>query len=377
MATSASGWQRLWQQFPLRTEAVWLNVLLLAVPAAFVVNYAHMSPAIIFLTAALGIVPLAGVLGETTDQLATRIGPTLGGILNATMGNATELIIAFFALRAGHAQVVKASLSGSIIGNLLLVLGLAVLVGGAKREKQTFSRTAVASNCTMLFIAVVALIMPAVYDISVFGNLKQQNPYLEELSLATSAVLILIYLISFFFMLKTHKSLFHHHEEPHPERHRKQEEVSITRALIGLGLATVLIGFLSEFLVSEIDMLTKTFGLTEVFVGVIIVAIIGNAAEHSTAILAARNNQMDLAMSIAVGSSTQIALFVAPVLVFLSVLVGHPMSLVFSPLEIASVVLSVLIVEMISYDGETNWFEGAQLLAVYIILAISFYFVPA
>jgi Ca2+:H+ antiporter len=251
------------------------------------------------------------------------------------------------------------------------------LVGGAKREKQTFSRTAVASNCTMLFIAVVALIMPAVYDISVFGNLKQQNPYLEELSLATSAVLILIYLISFFFMLKTHKSLFHHHEDPHPERHRKQEEVSITRALIGLGLATVLIGFLSEFLVSEIDMLTKTFGLTEVFVGVIIVAIIGNAAEHSTAVLAARNNQMDLAMSIAVGSSTQIALFVAPVLVFSSVLVGHPMSLVFSPLEIASVVLSVLIVEMISYDGETNWFEGAQLLAVYIILAISFYFVPA
>jgi Ca2+:H+ antiporter len=372
---TARGFRGYWEKFPLRTGATWLNLLLLAIPAAFVLHFTHASPLTIFTVAALGIIPLAGVLGEATEDLSARIGPTLGGILNATMGNATELIIAFFALRLGHVQVVKASLSGSIIGNLLLVLGLSILAGGAKRDRQTFSRAAVGTNSTMLFIAVVALIMPAVYDLSMFGNLKQQNPRIEELSLATSAVLILIYLVSFVFMLKTHKSLFHH-PEPAAEGH-KQNKISATRAVLGLVFATILIGFLSEMLVSEIDSITKSLGMTEVFVGVIIVAIIGNAAEHSTAILVARRNQMDLAMTIAVGSSTQIALFVAPVLVFLSVIIGHPMSLVFSGLEIASIVLSVLIVEMISYDGETNWFEGAQLLAVYIILAISFYFVPS
>jgi Ca2+:H+ antiporter len=373
--TTDRGFRGYWEKFPLRTGATWLNLLLFAIPAAFVLHFTHASPLIIFTVAALGIIPLAGVLGEATEDLSARIGPTLGGILNATMGNATELIIAFFALRLGHVQVVKASLSGSIIGNLLLVLGLSLLAGGAKRDRQTFSRAAVATNSTMLFIAVVALIMPAVYDLSMFGNLQQQNPRIEELSLATSAVLILIYLVSFVFMLKTHKNLFHH-PAPAGDGHQSSNSSS-TRAVLGLVFATILIGFLSEMLVSEIDSITKSLGMTEVFVGVIIVAIIGNAAEHSTAIMVARRNQMDLAMTIAVGSSTQIALFVAPVLVFLSVIIGHPMSLVFSGLEIASIVLSVLIVEMISYDGETNWFEGAQLLAVYIILAISFYFVPS
>lgn len=377
MARERVGALTLWQRFPLRTGVAWLNVFLLAVPAAFVLHFMHASPIVIFVVAAAGIIPLAGVLGEATENLADRIGPTLGGILNATMGNATELIIAFFALRAGHIEVVKASLSGSIIGNLLLVLGLSLLVGGLRHQRQTFSRTAVSTNSTMLFIAVVALIMPAVFDLTMFGNL-QQNPRIEELSLATSAVLIVIYLVSFIFMLKTHKSLFHiSHTDPEAKPQHHRNGASTMRAVLGLVLATILIGFLSEMLVAEIDAITKSLGLTEVFVGVIIVAIIGNAAEHSTAIFVARRNEMDLAMTIAVGSSTQIALFVAPVLVFLSVLVGNPMSLVFTGLEIASIVLSVLIVEMICYDGETNWFEGAQLLAVYIILAVSFYFVPA
>src|SRR3954469_20724399 len=192
MANPASGWQKLWQQFPLRTEAVWLNVLLLAVPAAFVVNYAHMSPAIIFLTAALGIVPLAGVLGETTDQLATRIGPTLGGLLNATMGNATELIIAFFALRAGHSEIVKASLSGSIIGNILLVFGMSVVAGGLGRERQQFSRRHASINSTMLFIAVVALVIPAVFEYAVYGHLEAHGARIESLSLWTCVVLVVL-----------------------------------------------------------------------------------------------------------------------------------------------------------------------------------------
>ncbi len=348
-----------------------LNLLLLAVPLAVVLHFVHASPLLIFIFAAVGIIPLAGVLGEATEALSAHAGPAVGGILNATMGNATELIIAFFALRAGHVEVVKASLSGSIIGNLLLVLGLSVLVGGWKRDKQTFSRTAASANSTMLFIAVVGLIMPAVYDLAVYGSLKANPPELQQLSLWTSAILIAIYLVSFLFVLKTHKALFvgeHHHEEA---------EMGVKHALISLTVATALIAFLSEMMVGEIEAVTQAFGMTELFVGVIIVAIVGNAAEHSTAILVARRNQMDLAMTIAVGSSTQIALFVAPVLVFLSHAVGQPMSLVFNAFEIAAIVLSVLITEMISSDGESNWFEGAQLLSVYILLAIAFYFVPA
>jgi Ca2+:H+ antiporter len=368
----SSGLGNLWRNFPLRSEHKWLNWLLLIVPVAFFLHLRHAPPLWVFTTAALGIIPLAGVLGEATEALAARMGPTLGGILNATMGNATELIIAFFALRAGHVEVVKASLSGSIIGNLLLVLGLAVLWGGIGRDSQKFSRATAGTNSTMLFIAVVALIMPAVFDLTVYGNLKQQNPHLENLSLWTSGVLILIYLVSFVFVLKTHKRLF----QPDHGVELHEGHVSVRRALISLVSATVLIGFLSEMLVGEIDAVTKSIGMTELFVGVIVVAIIGNAAEHSSAIMVARRNQMDLAMTIAVGSSTQIALFVAPVLVFLSVLIGNPMSLVFTGLEIAAIVMSVLIVEMISYDGETNWFEGAELLAVYIILALAFFFVP-
>ena len=369
----SSGPGSLWRNFPLRSEHKWLNWLLLIVPVAFFLHLRHAPPLWVFTAAALGIIPLAGVLGEATEALAARMGPTLGGILNATMGNATELIIAFFALRAGHVEVVKASLSGSIIGNLLLVLGLAVLWGGIGRESQKFSRATAGTNSTMLFIAVVALIMPAVFDLTVYGNLKQQNPHLENLSLWTSGVLILIYLVSFVFVLKTHKRLF---QPDQPIEHHQAGHVSVQRSLISLISATVLIGFLSEMLVGEIDAVTKSIGMTELFVGVIVVAIIGNAAEHSSAIMVARRNQMDLAMTIAVGSSTQIALFVAPVLVFLSVLIGNPMSLVFTGLEIAAIVMSVLIVEMISYDGETNWFEGAELLAVYIILALAFFFVP-
>jgi Ca2+:H+ antiporter len=361
----------LWQRFPLRASHWLLNIMLLAVPVAVALHLAHASPVLIFTFAALGIIPLAGVLGDATEALSAYSGPTLGGIVNATMGNATELIIGVFALRAGHVEVVKASLSGSIIGNLLLVLGLSILAGGLGRAKQTFSREAVATNSTMLFIAVVALVMPAVYDISVYGNLHHESRTLENLSLWTSGVLVAIYLVSFIFVLKTHKSLFHG-----GEAESELPQVSKTRALVSLSLATLLIALLSEMMVDEIDAVTKALGMTELFVGVIIVAIVGNAAEHSTAILMARRNKMDLAVTIAVGSSTQIALFVAPVLVFLSVAIGHPMSLVFNGFELASIVLSVLIVEMISYDGETTWFEGAQLLAMYLILAFAFYFVP-
>jgi Ca2+:H+ antiporter len=365
---ATAGW---WAKFPLRSEHLWLNLLLIAVPVAIGLRFAGAPPLAVFIAAGLGIIPLAGVMGEATEALSAHTGPTIGGVLNATFGNATELIIAIFALRAGHVAVVKASLSGSIIGNILLVLGASIVAGGIGRERQKFSREAAGTNTTMLFIAVIALVMPAVYEVSVLGGLHhEQAPVLLDLSLWTSGVLIAIYVVSFIFVLHTHQRIFCSEAVP------EQTKSSKAQALLSLGMATVLVAVLSELLVAEIEPVTKALGWTEFFVGVIVVAIIGNAAEHSTAIMMARRDKMDLAISVAVGSSTQIALFVAPVLVFLSVLIGHPMTLVFNAFEIVAIVVSVLIVQMVSSDGESTWFEGAQLLAVYLIIAVSFYFVP-
>jgi Ca2+:H+ antiporter len=361
----------LWSKFPLKTGHRWLNLLLLFVPAAIALDLLHSSPLLIFIASALAIAPLASVLGESTGILAAYSGPAVGGILSATMGNATEMIIAFFALHAGHINVVKASLSGSIIGNLLLVLGLSLVAGGIRNPVQRFARTTSAMNSTMLMIAVAALVMPAVFNLTIFGTLQHRDVNLEHLSLWTSGVLILLYLLNLLFVFRTHRSIFQsqQHEADSPQTSRGQ-------AIVSLALATALIAWMSEILVAQIAPVTRALGMTELFVGVIVVALVGNAAENSTAIIMARRNKMDLSMAIATGASTQIALFVAPVLVFLSFAIGHPMTLVFNGFEIAAIVLSVLIVEMISSDGETNWFEGVQLLAVYAIVAVAFYFVP-
>jgi Ca2+:H+ antiporter len=361
----------LWSKFPLKTSHRWLNLLLLFVPLAIIFDLLHASPLLIFIASALAIAPLASVLGESTGALASQCGPAIGGILSATMGNATEMIIAFFALHAGHINVVKASLSGSIIGNLLLVLGLSLVAGGLRHPVQRFSRTTSAMNSTTLMIAVAALVMPAVFNLTLFGTLQHHDVNLQHLSLWTSGVLIALYLLNLLFVFRTHRAAF-----ATPQREDVGPATSRTQAIVSLGLATVLIAGMSEILVDQIAPVTRALGMTELFVGVIVVALVGNAAENSTAVLMARRNRMDVSMSIATGASTQIALFVAPVLVFLSVAIGHPMTLVFNGFEIAAIVLSVLIVEMISSDGETNWFEGAQLLAVYAIVAVAFYFVP-
>jgi Ca2+:H+ antiporter len=361
----------LWSKFPLKTSHRWLNLLLLFAPAAIVLDLLHVSPLLIFIASALAIAPLASVLGESTGALSSQSGPAIGGILSATMGNATEMIIAFFALRAGHINVVKASLSGRIIGNLLLVLGLSLVAGGLRNPVQRFSRTTSSMNSTTLMIAVAALVMPAVFNLTLFGTLQHHDVNLQRLSLWTSGVLIALYLLNLLFVFRTHRAAF-----SAPQREEEGPATSRAQAIVSLGLATVLIAGMSEILVGQIAPVTRALGMTELFVGVIIVALVGNAAENSTAVIMARRNRMDVSMSIATGASTQIALFVAPVLVFVSVAIGHPMTLVFNGFEIAAIVLSVLIVEMISSDGETNWFEGAQLLAVYAIVAVAFYFVP-
>jgi Ca2+:H+ antiporter len=363
-----------WSNFPLQTGHRWLNLFLLSLPAAIALDVMHAPPLAIFIASALAIAPLASVLGESTGALSAHCGPAFGGILSATMGNATEMIIAFFALRAGHINVVKASLSGSIIGNLLLVLGLSLVIGGSRHSVQRFSRTTSTMNSTMLMIAVAALVMPAVFNLTVFGTLQHRDISLEHLSLWTSGVLILLYLLNMLFVFRTHRSVFQ--AQQNADQASDAPHATRGQALFSLALATVLIAVMSEVLVDQIAPVTKALGMTELFVGVIVVALVGNAAENSTAILMARGNKMELSMAIATGASTQIALFVAPVLVFISFAIGHPMTLVFNGFEIAAIILSVLIVEMISSDGETNWFEGAQLLAVYAIVAVAFYFVP-
>lgn len=362
--------------FPLKTGTGFLDAMLIAVPLAIVLRFVPVSPVVMFAVAALAIIPLAAVLGNSTEALAEHTGPAIGGLLNATMGNATELIISFFMLRSGHVEIVKASLAGSIIGNILLVLGLSALVGGIGREKQTFSRQMASTNSTMLFIAVVALVMPAIFELSVYGRLAVESHRIEMLSLGTSAVLIAIYVLSLVFSLVTHGSRPVRAPEVEHQQAGKQM-VSAKAALLSLTIATILVAFLSEMLTGQIEAAKEGLGVSNLFMGVIIVAIIGNAAEHGTAVMMAKRDRMNLAMSIAIGSSSQIALFVAPVLVFAGWAMGTPMSLVFTPFEITGIALAVLIVEMISFDGETTWFEGAELIAVYLILAVSFYFVPA
>jgi len=348
----------------------WLGWLLLAVPLAVALKWTGQPAPVLFLAAAVAVIPLAGLLGHATEEVAARLGPTAGGLLNGTLGNAGEMIIALLALRAGHLEVVQASLSGSIVGNLLLVFGLAIFLGGLKREKQTFSRAAAGMNVTMLFLAVVALVTPAVFNLAAFGKIQHQGRAVESLALWTSFVLIAIYLASFVMTFRTHRAWFR------GEAH-SVATVRPSSALTMLGVATLGIVVCSEILVGAIEQASRALRLTELFVGVIVVAVVGNAAEHSTAILMARKNQVDAALAIAVGSSTQIAMLVAPVLVFVSFAFGTPMTLVFHPLEIAAVVLSVLIIHMVALDGEANWFEGLELLAVYAMLGLGFYFLPA
>jgi len=359
-----------------------LQLLLVFVPIAAIAEWRHAQPLVTFAFAALAIIPLAGLMGEATETLASRLGAGMGGLLNATFGNAAELIIALVALQHGYYDVVKASLTGSIIGNILLVLGLSIFVGGLGRERQKFDRDAASAGSTLLALAAIGLLVPALFHsvarhaISGGGLTELQEQAIERgLSMEIAIVLFATYILSLIFSLRTHKHLYA--GEPVTSHAHAKHGGSPTRAVIQLLVATALIAWMSELLVGVVEEASHALGLTEVFVGVIVVAVIGNAAEHSTAVLAARKNQMDLALGIAIGSSLQIALFVAPLLVFLSVLMPHGvMDLRFTLFEVLAVGLAVWVVGLVCRDGESNWLEGALLLAVYLILGIAFYFLP-
>lgn len=353
-----------------------LDWLLLAVPAAFAVRYVPgwRNDTLLFIIAGLAIIPLAGWMGRATGHLSVRSGPGIGGLLNATFGNAAELIIALMALNKGLIGVVKASITGSIICNILLVVGASMLAGGVRFEQQTFNKTASRTAATSLSLAAIALIVPTIFHISADRHPEGWSPHAERsLSLAIAVVLFVTYVLWLLFSLVTHKALF---SGPDVPAEKETAAWSAGRAVTALAVTAVLVAFMSEFLVGSVEAARESLGLTEVFVGVIIVAIIGNAAEHSTAVMSALKNKMDLSLGIAIGSSLQIALFVTPVLIFASYLLGRPMSLEFSLPETASVALAVWIVVEISGDGECNWLEGVQLLSVYFIIGLLFFFLP-
>jgi Ca2+:H+ antiporter len=348
-----------------------LNLLLIAAPACWWLGWRRPESLWVFLTAAASLVPLAGLIGEATDELACHAGPTLGGFLNATFGNASELIIAVVAVSRDRIELVKASFTGSIIGNLLLVLGVSFFVGGLGRPSQRFNRTVATNTTAMLFLAVVALVMPAVFDLSQFGNLSARSPAIDALSFWTACVLICAYLGSLVYAFTAQRDLFR------PSGHREPPRLSTWESAALLAAATVLTAVQAELLVGSLEPALSGFGLTEFFVGVVVVALVGNAAEHYSAVAAARRDQMTLSLEISVGSSAQIALLVAPAVVLYSFAIGRPMTLVFNAFEIAAVALSVVATAFVVVDGESNWVEGMQLVAVYLILAIAFYFVPA
>jgi Ca2+:H+ antiporter len=349
------------------------------IPAAIGLELAHASPVLVFGAAALGVIPCAAVMGEATEAIAAKTGPGIGGLLNVTFGNAPELIIAFFALLEGLQEVVKASIVGSVIGNILLVLGAAMLVGGIPREKQTFSQTAANAQSAMLFLALAALIFPALFQLIHGGGLPSVGEDrvdfgsdLEKLSLGVSLILLVSYGAGLLFSLKTHRAVFNPYGA---EQEDQEHRWSAGRAAAFLAVSAVLVGVMSEILVGSISDASKDIGLSEFFVGVFVVAIVGNAAEHWVAVLVAAKDKMDLAVNIAVGSSAQIALFVAPVLVLLSFVIGpDPMALVFNGYELGGLLFAVLIANLVTNEGESNWFEGVQLLSLYAVLGLVFYF---
>ena len=355
---------------------MWLNLMLLFVPITFVLELTGASGTWVFVTSALGIVPLAGWMGRATEELAARTGSAVGGLLNATFGNATELIIAFFALSVGKIEVVKASIVGSILGNLLLVLGLALLLGGLRYKTQSFNPRSAGVITSMLTLSVIGLLIPTIFDAVARGAETAERAAALDISLsdATAVILIVLYVLNIVFSLFTHRDLLSaaaDDEEAHGE---------VWPAPLAIGVllaATVLVAFMSEYLVGSLEEATAALGLSEFFVGLILIPIIGNAAEHAAAVLFAIRNKMDLAVTIALGSTVQVALLVAPVLVLASLFMGRPMNLVVTPLELVAVGAGVLIANSVANDGETNWLEGALLLGVYAILGFAVYYFPA
>jgi len=334
------------------------------IPITIAASVLGSSPTVLFFLSALAIVPLARFIGRATEELSARSGPALSGLLNASFGNATELLIGFFAIRQGLVEVVKASLTGSIIGNLLLVLGTATFAGGWSYKTQQFNLSAAHANASTLLLAVIAMTIPAIFYQTIPSMLSAT---IESLSLLVSALMIVTYLASLWFAFRTHPHLYSEELEHYEAKWTLKKSVTI------LFTATLTAAGMSDVLVHSIEPVALGLGWTQQFIGVVVVAVVGNSAEHMSAISMALRNKMDLTLQISIGSATQIAMFVAPVLVLTSIIFPNPMSLVFSTFELAAIILSVLIVNQVVADGESNWFEGLQLMMAYGIMAVAFF----
>jgi Ca2+:H+ antiporter len=356
----------------LRKSIKPVHYLLLAFPLAIIGSQLGWSPVLVFGVACAALIPLAELIGEATEALAVVTGPKIGGLLNATLGNAAELIITIVAIRAGLLDLVKASITGSIIGNLLLVMGASLLLGGLKNGKQRFSREHAATNATMLVLGVVALSVPSLFNHTLEGEVVTTLTS-EQISLGVAGVMIGLYVLGLIYSLRAsgRESPLTHSDEAAAPRWTPRT------AGIVLAAATGAVVWASEILVHEVEAVTAALGLSEFFLGIILIPIIGNVAEHLVAVEVAIKNKMELSLEIALGSSLQIALFVAPVLVFTALLFGQYLTLVFNQFELLAMIAAVLITALVASDGETNWLEGAQLLGVYLILGVAFFFIPA
>jgi Ca2+:H+ antiporter len=353
-----------------------LYVMLLAAPAAVILDFffhESVSPLVIFVLSAIGLIPLADFIGEATEELAHYTGPRLGGLLNATFGNAAELIITVFALSQGLVELVKASIIGSILGNLLLVLGLSLLLGGLKNGMQTFDRRNAGTNATLLILALVALTVPSLFDRALIEVPESELLFSEGVAL----ILIGIYGLSVFYGFRTNKGPTGGEHVGEVAETVHKTKWSVRTALIILVAATAGTALVSEVLVSAVEPVTQQFGLTEFFLGIIIIPLVGNVAEHLVAVEVAIKNKMELSLAVSLGSSIQIALFVAPVLVFISLLFTNKLLLVFNDFELVALAGTSLVAALIAQDGESNWLEGAMLLAVYLIVGLAFFFLPA
>ena len=358
-----------------------LRILLVFAIAAIVADLVGWNPLLVFIFSGLAMIPLAGLMGEATEALAVHTGPRLGGLLNATLGNAAELIITIMAIREGirnpainehMLELVRASLTGSIMGNILLVLGLSVLVGGLRHGTQKFDRSHAGTNATMLMLAVAALIVPSLFS----HNIEIVNhDAVEYLSLGVAGVMIVLYVLALIYQLRAPSN----HTLDDAEYAAAEIDAphwSVPKALIILLVSTAAIVWMSELLVGSVEHVVLEIGITEFFLGIIIIPLVGNVAEHLVAVTVAAKNQMELSLAISVGSSLQIALFVAPLLVFISLLMGNPLTLVFNQFELIALMAAVLIAGLVSLDGESNWLEGAMLLAIYLIIALGFFWLP-
>jgi len=337
-------------------------------PIAIVGDFLGWSPMLVFVLSALALIPLAGLLGRATEELAIHTGPRLGGLLNATLGNAAELIITIFAIRAGLLELVKASITGSIMGNILLVLGLSMFLGGVRNGVQSFDRETAGMNATMMILAVVALIVPSVFSHTID---LVNHAGVESLSIGVAIAMLVLYGLSLVYAFAPAARAAEAHTHAPGKAHW-----SVKKSVLWLLVATVFVAWLSEVLIGAVEPVVEASGISEFFLGIVIIPLVGNVAEHLVAVQAAWKNKMELGMAVAVGSSLQIALFVAPLLVFLSLLLGHPLTLVFNEFELVGLAAAALVAGFTALDGKSNWLEGAQLLAVYAITCLAFYFLP-